>query len=148
MKKHILGTLLGTFLMSFFSLGYSAEIVGLGSGKCVDVAGYSVASGAAIIQWSCHGGSNQHWVLTSSGEIRGHGNKCLDVTGASTANGTPIILWDCHGGSNQKWYVYNGQIVSHASGKCLDVSGASGSDGASIIIWSCHGGANQKWNIH
>lgn len=29
------------------------------SGKCIDVGGWSQQNGARLIQWDCHGGSNQ-----------------------------------------------------------------------------------------
>jgi len=39
------------------------RIVARHSGKCVDVSGVSTADGADIIQWSCHGGTNQMFLL-------------------------------------------------------------------------------------
>ena len=34
------------------------------SGKCLDVEGASLESGARVNQYSCHGGENQRWVRT------------------------------------------------------------------------------------
>ena len=33
------------------------------SGKCLDVSGESRNDGGSIVQWSCHGGANQTWLL-------------------------------------------------------------------------------------
>ena len=40
-----------------------SRIVSRHSGKCLDVSGGSAADGASIIQWQCHGGENQNWLL-------------------------------------------------------------------------------------
>ena len=136
-------------VMCLSQQSFSAQVIGVGSGKCMDAYGWGTANGTRIAQYYCHGGNNQYWKLTSSGEIRGHGNKCLDVSGAGTTDGTPVQLWDCHGGSNQKWTRdISGRLVDLHSGKCLDVPGYSTADGAFLQIWTCHTGTNQKWNIY
>lgn len=35
------------------------------SGKCLDVEGGSMASGAKVVQWPCHDGDNQRWYTTT-----------------------------------------------------------------------------------
>ena len=79
------------------------ELISLG--KCLDVANGSAANGTLVHMWDCHGGLNQKWVQTASGELRAFGglNKCLDVRGPSSASGTLVQIWDCVGVSNQKW---------------------------------------------
>jgi endo-1,4-beta-xylanase len=42
----------------------SGQVVGTGSGKCLDVPGQSTADGTQIILWTCSGTSNQQWTLT------------------------------------------------------------------------------------
>ena len=44
----------------------SYQIVPVNSGLCLDVSGISRAAGAIVQQWSCWGGANQHWILTSA----------------------------------------------------------------------------------
>src|SRR5437899_11110844 len=34
-----------------------------GTGKCLDVAGGQTGTGTPIVQYDCHGGSNQHFVI-------------------------------------------------------------------------------------
>jgi hypothetical protein len=79
------------------------------SGKCVDVVSASTADGAEIIQWDCHGGTNQQWETRTAGDgyvqlVSQHSGKCLDIEGASTANNARAVLWSCHGGTNQQWH--------------------------------------------
>lgn len=131
------------------------SIVAQHSGKCLDISGVSQANGAGAIQWACHGGGNQQWVVVPAGNgfvqlVVQHSGQCLDVTGASHANGARVIQWPCHGGANQRWTqvdVGGGyfRLVAAHSGKCLDVSGASQMNGALVIQWNCHDGANQRW---
>ncbi|MEN6320661.1 MAG: RICIN domain-containing protein [Syntrophaceae bacterium] len=133
------------------------QLIAKHSGKCLDVSGVSTANGANIIQYDCHGGSNQQWTLTNKGDgyylaVAKHSGKCLDVSGVSTANGTNIIQYDCHGGSNQQWkLIPKGQgyymLTAKHSGKCLDVAGASMANGVNIIQYDCHGGPNQLWKL-
>jgi hypothetical protein len=134
-----------------------SRVVARHSGKCLDVPGSNPSQGVQLIQWTCHGGDNQSWVIVPSGEDRvfiisrssGH---CVDVSGASQSNGAAVIQWPCHGGANQQWIRRNAGggysfLVARHSGQCLDVSGASQANGARIIQWPCHGGGNQQWRI-
>ena len=42
---------------------FYSRIVSRQRGKCLDVSGGSADDGASIIQWPCHGGENQNWLL-------------------------------------------------------------------------------------
>jgi hypothetical protein len=133
------------------------QLIARHSGQCLDVTGQSVANGTQVIQWPCHGGGNQKWVLVPTGTGHyfatvQHSGQCLDVSGASTMPGAPVIQWPCHGGGNQQWDRYdlgNGYslLVAVHSGQCLDVTGRSTQPGASVIQWPCHSGNNQQWRI-
>ena len=131
------------------------EIVSRSSGECLDVYGASTEPVAPVIQWSCHGGPNQHWRLEPAGGgafriIARHSGQALDVFGALVDDVIPIIQWPAHGGDNQALtlepagdgYV---RIVARHSGKALDVEFASPDDGARVIQYMPHGGANQQW---
>ena len=124
----------------------TSAIKGVGSGRCLDVAGVSQANGAQVQLWDCNGQSNQRWTPTASGELRVYGNKCLDVYNAGTADGTNVIIWDCNGQSNQKWRLNaDGSITAVGANKCLDAYNAGTANGTKIIIWSCNGQSNQRW---
>jgi len=131
------------------------EIVARHSGQCLDVFGGALDDVAPVIQWTCHGGTNQQWRIEpgTNGAVRiiaRHSGKALDIFSASTDDTAPAIQYSWHGGDNQQWtlepisegYV---RIVARHSGKALDVTGASLADGAAVIQYTAHGGANQQW---
>ncbi len=125
--------------------------------KCLDVPDGSMANGAGLIQWDCHGGWNQQFTLENLGDNKfniknDYSKKCLDTFEGSVANGARLIQWDCHGGTNQQFTpIHLGDnkftIKPVHSGKCLDVPDGSQNNGDSIIQWDCHGGYNQGFSI-
>ncbi|MFC8850771.1 MULTISPECIES: arabinofuranosidase catalytic domain-containing protein [unclassified Micromonospora] len=126
--------------------GQSAPIVGVQSGRCLEVPNSSTVNGTQTQLWDCQDGANQTWTWTSSRQFMVYGNKCLDASGQGTANGTPAIIWDCNGQSNQQWNVNaNGTITGVHSGLCLDASGYGTANGTRVHLWACHGGTNQQW---
>ncbi|MEV0716223.1 arabinofuranosidase catalytic domain-containing protein [Asanoa sp. NPDC050611] len=126
--------------------GQSTRIVGVQSGRCLDVANASTANGAATQLWDCQGGANQAWTWTSTRQLMVYGNKCLDASGQGTANGTAAIIWTCNGQTNQQWNVNsNGTITGVQSGLCLDANANGTANGTKVHLWACNGGANQQW---
>ena len=124
----------------------SGRIVGVQSGRCLDVPGATTNNGTQVQLWDCNGQANQTWTSTSSRQLMVYGTKCLDANGQGTGNGTAVIIWDCNGQANQQWNVNtNGTITGVQSGLCLDASGAGTANGTKIHLWSCHGGSNQQW---
>ncbi|BCJ62523.1 ricin-type beta-trefoil lectin domain protein [Micromonospora endophytica] len=128
--------------------GQTTTIVGVGSGRCVDVPGFSTTNGTQLQLWDCHGGTNQQWTYTSGRTLSGQGsNKCLDAEGYGTSPGTRVQIYDCHGGSNQQWQLNaDGTITGVQSGLCLDANAAGTANGTRLVLWSCNGQANQRWN--
>jgi len=53
----------GTSPTSGIYSGRTHQLIAKHSGKCLDVSGFSQASGTNIIQQDCHGGPNQLWML-------------------------------------------------------------------------------------
>src|SRR5690349_9919434 len=128
--------------------GDDHRIVGVQSGRCVDVPGSSTTNGTQVQLADCSGAGNQSWTYTSGKQLQVYGSKCLDANGQGTGNGTQVIIWDCNGQANQQWNVNaNGTITGQQSGLCLDASGAGTANGTKIILWSCGGGANQQWGL-
>ncbi|WP_053851543.1 ricin-type beta-trefoil lectin domain protein [Streptomyces sp. NRRL B-24085] len=126
--------------------GTAGAIVGVGSGRCVDVPNQSHTAGTQVALWDCNGGSNQQWTNTSAGELRVYGNACLDAAGQGTSPGTKVDIWDCTGGGNQKWTIRaDGTITGDQSGLCLDATGAGTANGTLLQLWTCNGSSNQKW---
>jgi alpha-galactosidase len=86
------------------------QVVGAGSGKCLDVNGGATATGdgVKVVQWTCNGGTNQQWRLQDAGSgyvqlIARHSGKCLDVYNAATTDGAQLVQWTCGTGTNQQW---------------------------------------------
>jgi endo-1,4-beta-xylanase len=126
--------------------GTAFNLVGTGSGRCVDVPNASTANGTQVQLWDCHSGSNQRWTYTSSKQLMVYGSKCLDANGQGTSNGTAVIIWDCNGQANQQWNLNsNGTISGVQSGLCLDAAGTATANGTKVQLWTCHGGTNQQW---
>ncbi|MFI8103982.1 ricin-type beta-trefoil lectin domain protein [Streptomyces sp. NPDC086023] len=124
----------------------SGQIVGVHSGKCVDVKGASLKDGAPIQLYDCNGTDAQMWRLEADGTLRALG-RCMDVQYAKTENGSLLGLNSCHQGLNQKWEVLPGGLLrSLHSGRCLDALGWATGNGARLGIWDCtptH--TNQQW---
>jgi lysophospholipase L1-like esterase len=125
----------------------STEIVGVQSGRCLEVTGLGTANGTDAQLWDCWGGSNQRWTYTASRQLMVYGGKCLDAYGQGTSNGTSVVIWDCNGQANQQWNVNaHGTITGVQSGLCLDASGWGTGNGTKVTLWTCGAGqANQQW---
>jgi hypothetical protein len=71
-----------------------AEIVGLATEKCLDVAGGSVGSGIDVNQYRCHEGPNQKWISHNASApgyvyfVNQNSNLCLDIRIGGPKNGT------------------------------------------------------------
>ena len=125
---------------------------------CLDVSGASPADGAAIVQWNCHGFSNQLWRADPTGDgyfyLRSKLNgKCLEVPAWSTTPGTAIVQWECNGGQNQQWRFeavdnHNGyRLIARHSNMCLEIPAWSAQPGVQAAQWTCNGGLNQRWQV-
>ncbi len=127
--------------------GGAGRILGVQSGRCIDVPNASQSNGTRVQLYDCNGQSNQQWTYTSSRQLAVYGtSKCLDANGAATANGTAVIIWDCNGGANQQWNINsNGTISGVQSGRCLDVWGTA--NGQQVQLYDCHGQANQQFQF-
>jgi hypothetical protein len=134
-------------------------IINANSAKCLDVEYASLAAGAGIKQYHCHGGANQIWRLSVPFEStpqrfgihNANSNMCLDIPSSSTANRVGLQQFPCHGGNNQLFSlesVWSGSWVmrlrvSH-SGKCLDVPNGSHAN-VQVQQYTCHTKPNQEW---
>src|SRR3990172_1345589 len=132
-------------------------LVGVQSGRCMNIAGSSTADRAAVQLWDCSGGANQQFRFDPAGSgyytIRAVGSdKCLDVAGASTSAGASIVQYTCHSGTNQQWSTTDlgndvVRIASRASGMVLDAYGARTANGTKIVQWRANGGTNQQFRL-
>ncbi|MFM9444286.1 RICIN domain-containing protein [Streptomyces acidiscabies] len=118
------------------------------SSKCADVANQSLATGAAISQYTCNSGGNQKWWFKDLGTgyyqlIGRQSSLCLQE------NASSVTQENCGSATTQQWSVTaSGSywlVTSRASGECLDVNGASTANSAAIITYTCNGATNQQW---
>jgi len=138
------------------------KLVGLGSGKCIDIRTEDSAAGARAQLWQCYGSPNQRFALNKVGTTpsgrpyfqivnQKAPYLCLEVRGSSTANGAQVDQIGCSQDGNQFWYWsspsrgVNLPLVNLNSGKCLDVSGNSTANGARIQQWDCNASGAQMW---
>ncbi|MGW3887838.1 PQQ-dependent sugar dehydrogenase [Micromonospora chokoriensis] len=124
-----------------------STVVGVASGRCLDVVGNVRTAGAGINIYDCNGQANQAWTLTSAGELRVYDETmCLDVVGQDTTAPAALQINNCTGGANQRWRTTTtGTIVGVQSGLCLDVSGAGTANSTTVGLWTCNGQSNQRW---
>jgi hypothetical protein len=139
-----------------FTADANYNLVGVQSGKCVDVAGASSASSASLEIATCDGSTHQQFHIEAQGSgfrMRNlNSNLCADVSGASTADGAKVVQFACGTGQNQEWSFTDlaggaERITALHSGKALDVTGASGAQGALLQQWPVNNGGNQKFRL-
>lgn len=125
----------------------SGRLLGVGSGRCLDVPNVSQTNGTQVEIWDCNGGTNQQWTQLANRALQVYGTKCLNVRNQGTVAGTAVDISDCTGAANQQWTVNaGGTIVGVQSGLCLDVTGAGTVNGTLVEVWTCNGGTNQQWS--
>jgi poly(3-hydroxybutyrate) depolymerase len=126
------------------------QIVGNGSGRCVDITGFNTNDGNRLQIYDCTAGWNQRWSYTNNTFVNPQSGKCLNVSGGGTGNGTAVNLWTCNGSGAQRWQLQsNGNIVNTQSGRCLDAVGRGTNNGTLLQIYDCVAGgqSNQQWTL-
>jgi len=124
------------------------QLVGTGSGRCVDITGFNTSDGTRLQLHDCTGGWNQAWRFTNNTFVNPQSGKCLNVSG--TANGSAVNLSTCNGSGAQRWQLQgNGNVVNTQSGRCLDAVGRGTANGTLLQIFDCVAGgqSNQQWSL-
>jgi hypothetical protein len=126
----------------------AAELIGAGSGKCIDTNGPVFANGTKEQIYTCHNGPGQTWTYNASGELTVDGGKyCLDATNYGTTNGTKLQLYSCRGTTNQEWtFSVKHALVGVGSGLCVDVTKYGTANGTQLQLWQCSDTSNQQWS--
>jgi hypothetical protein len=131
------------------------------SGKCLDVAWFTMADGGDVVQSTCSGTTNQTWNLSLVGGwyfqlAAKHSGKCLDVANGSLQHAADVIQWTCNYTDSQLWtpiYVKTVggvpfyMLENKKSWKCLDVAWFSTADGGNVLQANCTGTDNQLWDL-
>jgi subtilisin family serine protease len=143
-------------------VGTAGTVNLVASGQCLDAFGGRSALGDGVGTWSCHGGSNQSYTLTSAGELKVANGLCVAPRGGSALDGATMELQSCTGSSAQKWSVgggttpapttpstptsrFTGQLANAASGLCVQANGTGA--GAMNALASCTTAETQRWSI-
>ena len=102
--------------------------------------------------FNCHGGRNQAWTWSNTGEIRGLGGRCLEANSAEINNwpfvqgrSAAVRVATCNGSIFQKWSVTPAGQIRMFADMCLDIVGGTSQNSAPVQIFPCHGGQNQHW---
>ncbi|HET9140168.1 RICIN domain-containing protein [Actinophytocola sp.] len=130
-------------------------------GRCLDVFGAGTGDDVNLIQWNCHGGTNQSFTFTplsatsDTYTIGTFAGKCADIAGASTADNARAIQQTCNGGNSQRFRLvavnvagtdktFNLQAVH--SNKCVVVS-APATNGAQLVQLPCSTATDRVWRL-
>jgi hypothetical protein len=147
------------------SFAPSASLIGVGSGKCINMPSWTDGTQATI--YACHGGANQIWsynaatkqlLATGTTDLLTTGEKDLQAPGKClTAGGTdprsPVVIRECSGKADQQWELVpkgngQGQIKAAQSGLVLDVYNRLTANGTPIQLYTASTGAtNQLWRL-
>jgi hypothetical protein len=124
-----------------------ALLVGVESGRCVDVPGGARDAGSVLHLWDCHGGENQRFTVPAvgaSGPLRVYGSMCVAVNAGAPPDQS-VTIEPCTDALAQRWTATSDGELRSGTGRCLDVWAARTDNGARLATWDCHGGANQRF---
>lgn len=131
------------------------QITNRNSGKLLEVAGASLADGAAVGQWGPTGNPTQRWTLTPTGSstqlVNLNSGKLLEIPSASTVAGANAGQWGPTGNATQKWNAATSggwwTFANANSGQLLEIDGCSTADGAVAQQWPANGLTCQQWRL-
>ena len=90
--------------------GTTYSIVGVQSGRTLEVPGASTANGTLLDIWDSNGGANQKWNITATDSgnysvINVNSGLAMEVFGGvgATTNGVAVDQWHYGSGFNQQW---------------------------------------------
>jgi hypothetical protein len=136
---------------------FTSTVVNTGSSLCMDDPNSSTTAGVQLIQYTCHGASNQNWTFTpvsgsSAYTITSFAGLCVDISGRSTANGAQVIQYTCNGQTNQQYnlQVTSGNdvnLVSVNSGSCIVPTGNTTANDTVLVQEPCSTAAIGVWEV-
>jgi hypothetical protein len=133
------------------------QLVGVQSGKCVEVSGASTSNLATLQIATCVTDKRQQFRFESSGSgyyrLRNvNSGLCADVEGYSQSDGARAIQYTCGAGYNQQWSIANvssgiERLTARHSGKALVVANAGTSDGTRLQQSTYDNRATQQFRL-
>jgi hypothetical protein len=143
------GTVSGAIVRS----GSHYTIVGVASGKCLDVA----TANPDLQIARCTGSTRQQWRVedVSGGHVRLRNeatDRCMEIAAGSTSRGARVIQSSCSSATRQQLQAIDRgddiyELTVRHSGLTLDVDGAGTTDGTRLIQWSRTGRSNQQFRL-
>src|SRR5262245_16717493 len=92
------------------TVAFTSTAVAQHSARCVDVFGAQTGNDVNLIQWNCHGGTNQSFTFNPvSGTADTYtigtfsAGKCVEVSASSTADNARVEQNTCSSGNNQRF---------------------------------------------
>ncbi|MFF5496106.1 RICIN domain-containing protein [Streptomyces aquilus] len=132
-------------------------LVNRNSGKVLDDRGSARNDGAAVVQWSRHGGANQQWRFIDSGDgyfrlQNRTSGKVLDDLDWSKSAGSALVQWKDQNASNQQFKLAKSsdgylRLVNRFSGMAVGVHKAVKADGGTVVQNRDRSGADQQWKL-
>ncbi|MER6421764.1 RICIN domain-containing protein [Streptomyces sp. NPDC001137] len=132
-------------------------LVNRNSGKVLDDRASAKNDGAAVVQWSRHGGPNQQWRFIDAGDgyfrlQNRTSGKVLDDLGWSKTAGSAVVQWKDQNGTNQQFKLAKSpdgyvRLVNRFSGMAVDVHNAAKTNGSGVVQNRDRGRADQQWKL-
>ncbi|MFD5792242.1 RICIN domain-containing protein [Streptomyces diastatochromogenes] len=132
-------------------------LVNRNSGKVLDDRASAKNDGAAVVQWTRHGGANQQWRFIDAGDgyfrlQNRTSGKVLDDLGWSKTAGSAVVQWKDQNGTNQQFKLAKSpdgyvRLVNRFSGMAVDVHNAAKTNGSGVVQNRDRGRADQQWKL-
>ena len=133
-------------------------LIGRGSGRCLDIASASTASGAAAVQWEFTHANSQQWrfVPVRQGneyyriEAR-HSGQCLTV--ATAGEGVVLMQRPFQGSAEQQWRLVPAgplgsfQLENKSEARVAALAAADKFNGTPVVAQKNNGRATQQWRL-
>ena len=127
------------------------------SGKVLDVADNSNASGAKMQQWTNNNAANQKFKVEKQSDgyykiTAVHSGLVLDVPSSSKEESIQLQQWVSNNSDAQRWSITDAgggyyKVMSKVSGLAMDVRKSSKEDGAAVQQYHDNGTDAQKWSF-
>jgi outer membrane protein OmpA-like peptidoglycan-associated protein len=154
-------------LLPFFALAQTSFVpderayyglIDRGSGRCLDVASASTASGAAAVQWEFTHANSQQWrfvpIRTGSEYYRieaRHSNLCL--TADKPGENMALVQRPFQGGEQQQWRLVPAgpagsfQLENRSESRVAALATSDKFNGTPVLAQKSNGRASQQWRL-
>ncbi|MBD2767588.1 RICIN domain-containing protein [Hymenobacter sp. BT664] len=133
-------------------------LIDRGSGRCLDVAGASMASGAPAVQWEFTHAASQQWRLVpmKAGseyyriEAR-HSGQCLTVS--KPGENMPLVQRPFQGSAEQQWRLIQAgpigsyQLENKSEERSAALAAPNKFNGTPVLAQKANGRATQQWRL-